>query len=637
MKKYFFLFFLLIFVACKIKTDDKTKIESPYKNINSNATYVGMQTCKGCHSDIYNTFIETGMGKSWDLATPKKSSARFGNHEVVYDTLNDFYYHPFWKNDSLFVKEYRLQNHDTIYKRIEHIKYIVGSGQHTNSHLIEVNHLLYQAPVTFYTQQKIWSMAPGFENGHSSRFQRTVGNECITCHNFYPQTDGSADNFFEKVPNGIQCERCHGAGSVHVQEKQAGKLVDISKDIDYSIVNPKKLSRALQVSLCQRCHLQGVTVLNEQKTFFDFKPGMNLSDVMHTFIPRFTDSVEHFIMASHADRMKLSQCFMKSEMTCITCHNPHVSVKFTPEKTFNDACEKCHQSKSDCKLNLAERKKSNNNCFACHMPLSNSIDIPHVQIHDHFIRVPKKINTSQAASIRRFVRLACVSDGNPSALIRAKAYLNYFEEYEGKFDVLLDSAKHFLENSTEKKSNEFHFAMIRFLFLKNDFDGIKNYTATNFDNKPTADAWTNYRIGEALLHTKDFATAILFLQKAVVLKPNEIDFANKLGIAFLQNNQTAEADKTFENVLSKNKNHVSALTNLGFINAMNGNLQQAETFYQQALQANPDYEQALMNAAALQNLQHHTKQAIELLQRILKKNKNNAEAKMRLEELQKPF
>jgi Flp pilus assembly protein TadD len=342
-------------------------------------------------------------------------------------------------------------------------------------------------------------------------------------------------------------------------------------------------------------------------------------------------------MASHADRMKLSQCFMKSEMTCITCHNPHVSVKFTPEKTFNDACEKCHQSKNDCKLSLTERKKSNNNCFACHMPLSNSIDIPHVQIHDHFIRVPKKVNPSQVASIRKFVRLACVSDGNPSALIRAKAYLNYFEEYEGKFDVLLDSAKYFLEKCSDKNQTAFHQTMIRFLFLKNDLDGIKNYAATNFDNKPIADAWTDYRIGEALLHTKDFATAILFLQKSVALKPNEIDFANKLGIAYLQNNQTAEAENVFKNVLAKNKNHVSALTNLGFINTMNGDLQRAEIFYKQALQANPDYEQALMNYAALQNLQHHTKQAIELLQRILKKDKNNAEAKMRLAELRKVY
>ena len=233
--------------------------------------------------------------------------------------------------------------------------------------------------------------------------------------------------------------------------------------------------------------------------------------------------------------------------------------------------------------------------------------------------------------------MACVSDGNPSALIRAKAYLNYFEEYEGQFDVLLDSARYFLEKCSDKNEASFHQSMIRFLFLKNDFDGIKNYAATNFNNQPIADAWTDYRIGEALLHTKDFANAILFLQKAVALKPNEIDFANKLGIAYLQNNQTTEAEKTFESIIAKNKNHVSALTNLGFINAMNGNLQQAETFYQQALQANPDYEQALMNEAALQNLQHHSKQAIEILQRILKKNKNNAEAKMRLEELKKSF
>ena len=245
MKKYFLFIFLISVFACQTKNIDNIKTHSPYRNISEDATYVGMQTCRGCHQDIYNTFIETGMGKSFDKATHQKSAARFGEHEVVYDTANDFYYHPFWKNDSLFVKEYRLQNHDTIYKRVENIKYIIGSGQHTNSHIIADGNFLYQAPLTFYTQEKKWDLPPGFEHGHNSRFQRTVGIECMTCHNFYPQTDGSADNYFEQVPNGIQCERCHGAGSIHVREKQEGKLVDVSKNIDYTIVNPKKLKREL--------------------------------------------------------------------------------------------------------------------------------------------------------------------------------------------------------------------------------------------------------------------------------------------------------------------------------------------------------------------------------------------------------
>jgi hypothetical protein len=645
LKKYLFFFIISIVFGCNYfnSSEEKIAINSPYKNLQPEAKYVGMNTCKGCHQDIYNTFIETGMGKSWNLATPHKSSARFGVHEVVYDTLNDLYYHPYWKNDSLMIVEYRLNGKDTIHQRIEKVKYIVGSGQHTNSHIMESNGLLYQAPITYYTQLQKWSLAPGFGGGHNSRFTRIVGNECITCHNFFPETDFSAENYFEKVPDGIQCERCHGAGSIHVDEKQHGKLVDISKDIDYSIVNPKKLKRDLQISLCQRCHLQGVTVLNEGKTFYDFKPGMNLSDVMHTFIPRYTDSVTNFIMASHADRMKMSKCFAKSEMTCITCHNPHVSVKFTAAETFNNACKKCHSTPSLkeragvrlCSLTIAERKKENDNCSKCHMPMSGSIDIPNVKIHDHYIRKPEKLNALKVNSIRQFVRLACVSDAHPNALTKAKAYLNYFEEYESGFPTLLDSANRFLKLVKDKSSNDFHFAMIRYLFLKENYQAIIDYTVTNFNQETTKDAWTNYRVGEAFSKFNQHEKALLFLEKSIIQKPKEIDFLNKYAQCLFKNNKMNEAENVYQNILKLNKNNITALTDLGYLMTLNGKLNLAETYYVKAIALNPDYEQALMNLAALYNLQHQKPKAIELLKRVLKRNKTNKDAKLRLDQIQK--
>src|ERR1700754_1699370 len=70
-----------------------------YKNWSDSAHYVGMQTCRLCHESIYETFIQTGMGMSFDHATLKKTSAKFGAHDVIYDRYKNFYYHPCWKND----------------------------------------------------------------------------------------------------------------------------------------------------------------------------------------------------------------------------------------------------------------------------------------------------------------------------------------------------------------------------------------------------------------------------------------------------------------------------------------------------------------------------------------------------------
>ncbi|MCX6297001.1 MAG: multiheme c-type cytochrome, partial [Bacteroidetes bacterium] len=337
-----------------------------------------------------------------------KSSAKFSEHTTIYDKFKDFYYHPFWDNDSLKIMEFRLQGKDTIYKRTEKVDYIIGSGQHTNSHINNTNGYLHQMPMTYYTQKGTWDFPPGFENGFNTRFSRKIGLECMSCHNSLPDFVEGSENKFNSLPEGISCERCHGPGSIHVQQRSSGTIIDTSKYIDYSIVNPAKLPIDLQFDVCQRCHLQGNSVLKEGRSFFDFKPGLKLSDYITTFLPRYKNADNEFIMASHADRLKQSKCFKntinaqsnstslrpgKNSLTCITCHNPHVSVKFAGKDVFNNACKNCHNTGTKnglCSEKLIIREKVLDNCVSCHMPNSGSIDIPHVSVHDHYIRKPIK-------------------------------------------------------------------------------------------------------------------------------------------------------------------------------------------------------------------------------------------------------
>lgn len=167
----------------------------------------------------------------------------------------------------------------------------------------------------------------------------------------------------------------------------------------------------MQFDVCQRCHIQGNAVLNKDKSFFDFRPGMALSSVMNVFMPVYSGKVEEHIMASHAERLKQSQCYISTTrrienentqkagnalkpyqdaLTCITCHNPHKSVKVTSNLVFNQACKSCHNPKTEvlCLENELKRNKINDNCVGCHMPVSGATDIPHVRVTDHRIRVP---------------------------------------------------------------------------------------------------------------------------------------------------------------------------------------------------------------------------------------------------------
>ncbi len=99
-----------------------------YLNHSDTARYIGMDQCKLCHQDIYNSFMETGMGKSFNKGSKQNSAAKFDKHSVIYDKFSDFYYQPYWKGDSMKILEFRLKGKDTIYKRIETVDYIIDLG-----------------------------------------------------------------------------------------------------------------------------------------------------------------------------------------------------------------------------------------------------------------------------------------------------------------------------------------------------------------------------------------------------------------------------------------------------------------------------------------------------------------------------
>lgn len=645
------------FCSPQKKTAEATKT---YASLSDSTQYVGMSQCRLCHESIYNTYIETGMGKSFDVASHKKSSAKFDQHALVYDKYRDFYYKPFWEGDSLKFMEFRLEGKDTVHKRIETINYIVGSGQHTNSHIFSVNDFLNQAPMTFYTQKGQWDLPPGFEDGHNSRFNRLIGLECMSCHNGYPKFELGSENKFTEVKNGIDCERCHGPGSEHLKQKSAGVVVDTTKEIDYTIVNPAKLPINLQFDVCQRCHIQGNAVLNEGKSFFDFKPGMHLSDVMNVFMPVYKGSEEEHIMASHAERLKLSKCYTetmkrvekqnasgqlalkpyKNALTCVTCHNPHVSRLVTDKKVFNDKCSSCHQSGKDhlCTEKEAVQAKANFNCVQCHMPENGTTDIPHVNVHDH--RIAVHISSTEINKVKTFIGINCINNSNPSAESKAKAFIAYYEKFG--YDIsMLDSALHYISlNSANDLRKNFKMA-VQIYYLKEDHNKVariaSDVNALSQLNKKTYDnydAWTSYRIGESFNNMGDNKNALIYFQNAYQLTPGYDEFANKYATALLIQNKNGEAKKVLEKLVSDHPKYVQGLSNLGYYYlSVENNSVKAEALYDRAIALDPDYEQALLNKAGLMLSNKRKQEAIVLLKKIVKRNPNNEKAKMALSQL----
>ena len=639
-KAIYFLFLAIALLMIFCAEDPKTAFDqSRYENLNPDVSYVGMQTCKTCHANIHETFKETGMGKSFDHASRQKSAASYTTHDIVYHAASNFYYKPYFQDSTLYIKEFRLnEDGDTTHQRIEQISYIIGSGQHTNSHIIEENGYIYQAPITYYTQEKHWDMAPGYADGNL-RFSRLLAAECITCHNHLPQQVEGSMNKFVEMPRGIECERCHGPGERHVADKSEGIIVDTSQFIDYSIVNPRDLPRDLQMDLCQRCHLQGVAVLEEGKSFYDFRPGMKLSEVFNVFLPRYTDTHEKFIMASQADRLRMSPCYqLTEEMSCLTCHNPHHSIETTAVSQFNNACKSCHQTqkvKLECSVSIAERLKVEDNCVSCHMPGSGSIDIPHVNITDHYISKQTahrgaRVNQEQKSKIADFLGLEMLTKDQPSPLDMAKGYLALYDKYVDS-SVMLDSAAYYLQRSKATPEQQFK-TRIHYHFTRQQYAEVIKEAKT-LPLEKVSDGWTSYRIGESYYKSGDFALAKNYFERATEYLPFHLDFQEKLGLAYANLRMLKEAEEVFTFVLKENPKRPVALSNLGFLQVVQQKFKEGEELYDRAIALDPDYEQALLNKAAILIQRSAAKEAIEYLERVLLINPANQQAQLALDQL----
>ena len=626
------LFTAAVFSGCGRDSAPPTSADGPYLNTGADAAYVGIDACRSCHPDKYATYQHTGMGMSFKQASLSRSVADWQDPEPIYDPHADLYYQPFHRDEDLFVREYRLDQDDTIHSRVERVDYIVGSGHHTNSHILNVNGYLYQMPLTWYAQEGRWDLPPGFEDGNNSRFSREIPLECMTCHNARPDYVQNSGNRFTHVPEGIDCEQCHGPGSVHVELMEAGEVVDTTQHTDFSIVNPGNLPMDLQFDVCQRCHMQGMAVLNESQTFLDFRPSTQLENTLNVFWPRYSDSLSNFIMASHPDRLQMSPCFVGSHqsessfqpMTCVTCHDPHVSVRVTGPDTFNRACASCHASEHDnlCTESIATRAAANDDCASCHMPVASSLDIPHVTITDHFIRVVEELPEEAVEETRAFVGIASLVDPDPSPLNVGKGYLTYFEQFDAQ-PQFLDSAAAYLNRAAPEADDDALFeAEVRLAFLRGQFSRVKQL-ASGLPIAELDDPWTLYRIAEAHLQTGTTTQAVNYLERTVSLAPDNLEFRTKLGNAYAQAGNTQAALHQFDLVLEANPKLEQAYNNRGFIRLTQRDFEAAEADFRRALALNPDAEQALANLASLYFNTGRRDEATPLARRLIALAPNN--------------
>ncbi len=110
------------------------------------------------------------------------------------------------------------------------VDYVLGSGNHTRTmlHLTERN-TLQELPLGWYSEKGgFWGMNPGYDRPDYVGSVRPIYYECMFCHNGYPRIpegahrDAAQATYLLPLPEGIDCQRCHGPGQSHVDKASHG-------------------------------------------------------------------------------------------------------------------------------------------------------------------------------------------------------------------------------------------------------------------------------------------------------------------------------------------------------------------------------------------------------------------------------
>ncbi len=292
------------------------------------------------------------------------------------------------------------------------VDYVMGSGDHVRTYLHRTPQgALQELPLAWYAERGgYWAMNPGYDTPLQPNSRRKITYECMFCHNAYPEIPAGHDQlraepiFTGALPEGIDCQRCHGPGLRHVEI--ARSLRPAAEALRRSIVNPARLTADRQMELCAQCHLETDSfpfphsILKYDRAPFSYRSGEPLADFMLVFdhappaqdhkSPPATDQVpssppdDRFQIVNSLYRLRMSACFSKSDgkLTCTTCHNPH-EAKRTSE-SYNGICRQCHSRLST--QVTSHRDTASPDCIACHMPKRRTDDVVHAVMTDHYIQ-----------------------------------------------------------------------------------------------------------------------------------------------------------------------------------------------------------------------------------------------------------
>jgi predicted CXXCH cytochrome family protein len=499
--------------------------------------YVGNDACRPCHAALVDSYSRTAMARTSGPATPGTVIEGGFTHE-----LSGVVYRIEQRPDAATL-EYSRVREPTLNGSVR-LDYYVGSNTRGRTYLFAVDGFLYQSPVNYYAERRVWDMSPGYQQERHLPLNHPVDRTCLFCHASQIQhpVRGTANQFAGRpfLQAGVGCERCHGPGAAHVRDPRAG-----------TIVNPARLAPGARDSVCMQCHLEGLSrIAKAGRSLLDYRPGDLLGDFVTAFVAADGGELGRGAV-SHVESLAASRCKQASRgrLACTTCHDPHVPRNAaTRVATYRTACLGCHQPLA------AGHHPEQQDCTACHMPRRDSADVSHVAVTDH--RILRHPSAEEAPSRTGGISLVAFGGNAASARDLGLAYAE-IEPRAGQKAV--GDARRELERAAA--------------------DGVDDAEAL------TALAYLRQRAG-------DNGAAEPLYRRALAKDPDSVLAAANLGVLLATSQRLAEALPLWTSAFERAPHRTDLGVNLAMGRCLAGDAAGAKAAIARALRHNPDSEAA---------------------------------------------
>jgi tetratricopeptide (TPR) repeat protein len=613
--------------------------------------YVNAAVCTGCHADLAAGFRKTGMGRSFARLRPDHVPA-FG--KPFHHKASDSYFAMLARDGRYYQRRWQI-GFDGKETNVEEkqVDFVIGSGHHSFTYLHLASHGALQVlPLSWYSEKGgYWDMSPGYDQPDFPGSIRPVHYECMFCHNAYPKIPEALEHaanaemtFLDPLPEGIDCQRCHGPGQRHVALASAGVA---REQIRAAIVNPKRLAPERELEVCFECHLETTSqdlphsIRRFDKAPFSYVPGQPLGDFRVEFDQR-GGMKDRFEIAGGAYRLRQSQCYIQSagKLRCTTCHNPH-DIPHGPGAAahYNAVCEQCHAALLQRPAALLARTAggphaAGADCIACHMPKRRTDDVVHVVMTDHFIQrqepagdfLAPKAETVETAANRYSGEVvpyypAPLADTPENALYTAAAQVrNRRNLTEG-----LPRLENLLERYHPAAAG-FYAELALGYGAAADWAKAIPYFEEAARQEPTAFRLT--QLGNALMENRQFPQAEAALRRAIGLAPGEPMEWGTLGWVLWQQDKGAEARADLERAVALDPELPELHNNLANVEWGTGDQAAAEQQFREALRIEPGVAEWRLNLARVLATRGEIPEARFQFEQAIRLKPDSAEARL---------